>query len=56
MALTIFLIVAPIVTILVFWRYRPKSMRPKDKQTDFFKELDEDKTTPWEDTDDSPKN
>jgi len=54
MTLTIFLIVAPIVTILVFWRHRTKSMRKdQDTQTDFLKELDEDETPPWEDPDDS---
>jgi len=44
MALTAFLILVPVVTILVFWRYRSKSNLPKkDNQTDFFELLEDDK-------------
>ena len=57
MALTIFLIVGPIVTILVFWRSRPKSNRPKDDdQTDFLDQLEDDQTPPWGDSDDDKSN
>jgi len=54
MALTIFLIIVPIVTVLVFWRHRWKSNRTnKGSQTDFFDQLEDDQTPPWEDEDDS---